>query len=167
MKKFWLKYKVIVLYCIFGILTTLIDWFIFYFLKEAGLTKTNAGFTACNAVSFTVSMIFSYVTNKRIVYKSTETRPYYIFLETLKFAAGRVFSGAIEVFLPAPLSHYLEGITLRLGDWGLYLDRQWIAKIVVSSLVVFINYFFGKWFVFKDKKETDKEANKETDKETE
>lgn len=159
MKKFWENYRIIILYCIFGTLTTLIDWIIFYFLKEAGFTATNKGFTICNAISFSASLIFSYITNKRIVYRNKESRPIYVFLETLKFVGGRIVSGAIEVFLPAPLSNYLCGITIGFGRYAVYLDRQWVAKIVASTLVVFINYFFGKWFVFKEPKDNKTEEN--------
>lgn len=154
MKGFWNRNKVVILYCIFGTLTTLVDWIIFYFIKATGFTKTNYGFMLANAISFTSSVLFAYVTNKRYVFEGSEKRPLMVLKEAAIFFAGRMLSGLFEIFGPAPLSHYL-GKGFKIPLWGgnvFHFDAQWMAKLIMSCFVVFINYFYGKWFVFKNHK---------------
>ena len=134
MKALIKKHREIILYLIFGGLTTLVDftvyWPLYHWLHWPA--------TASNAVAWVAAVVFAFVTNKPFVFKSCDWHPKTLFPELWKFVGCRVVSFAFtEVFL---------AVTVDWLHWhGL------LMKILVSIAVIILNYIGSKLLVFRKK----------------
>ncbi len=152
MAKIYKRYKTIVLYLIFGALTTAANLLVFYLLKKSGLTATDEGNTLANAIAWASALVFAFVTNKLFVFRSHVESVKQFLIEAAKFVGGRLVSGLFEITLPTPLSHVFgEGIYFEFGEKTVQFDGQWEAKIFVSIFVIILNYLFSKFLVFNKK----------------
>lgn len=134
-KKQYIKYKEIVNYLIFGVLTTAVN-FIVYLL----MTKViNVNEVLSNAIAWIVSVIFAYITNKIYVFESKTTTIKEIVKEFGSFVACRLFSGILDIG-----SFYLF---VTIFGWN-----DIFSKVIISILVVILNYVFSKIFIFKKRK---------------
>ncbi|MEG0570910.1 MAG: GtrA family protein [Oscillospiraceae bacterium] len=133
-----------VMYLIFGVLTTLISYVAFWIpLKILG---THLSLVA-NTISFIVAVTFAYVTNKLYVFKSKSWKLCILKKELPSFLGMRIISFAFEqigLFFCQNALH-LETVEL-FGIEGLM-----IAKIVLSVVVIILNYCLSKFFIFKTK----------------
>ena len=135
------KYREQIMYLIFGGLTTLISWGVssglFYF-AFSGNEKYNV---LCNVISEVVAITFAYVTNKLFVFVS-KTPDFKSFIkEILSFYALRILSTLLNI----------GAMYLLVSVWK---AEFWVCKIAVNVVVIVLNYFFSKLFIFKkgDKK---------------
>ena len=89
-------------------------------------------------IAWVVAVLFAFFTNKPFVFQSNDWTWQVLCPEFLKFVGCRVISGVFEtLFL---------GLTVDLLSWhGL------VMKIIVSVIVVILNYIASKWLVFKKK----------------
>lgn len=131
MKTFMLKYKMMLSYLLFGVLTTLLNMMI-YFVCYQSWHISNIGSTAA---AWAVSVVFAFVTNKQYVFDSRKWSLGASLSEGIKFAGGRLGTGAAEVFLM-----YLT-VDL-LGFPGL------IMKAGANVLVIVLNYVISKKWIF-------------------
>ena len=124
----------ILIYLFFGVLTTLVN-FLVYFPIYNWLRWTGA---LSNAVAWAVAVIFAFVTNKPFVFKSHDWSVNVVIPELSKFVACRIVSGVLET----------------ASIWLCVDILKWngnLLKILVSVLVVILNYVFSKWIVFVKK----------------
>ena len=135
------KYKEIIMYLIFGVLTTLVNWFCYAFLTKSGMEMNIS-----NCIAWLVAVLFAFITNKVFVFESKILKLRVIFNEFIKFVGARILTGAIEIG-GLPLLYYLGMNQQLFGIDG------FMAKIVVSVVVVLLNYVFSKLFIFRIKKE--------------
>lgn len=137
LKGLYIRYKEIVDYVIFGGLTTLVNWAVFFPL----FNFCNVEKLTANTIAWIISVIFAYVTNKIFVFHSERKDAGFVAVEFLKFAGGRLFSLGVET-----LSLWLLSDILSVNTN--------ISKIVVAVIVVILNYVLSKLFIFagKDKK---------------
>lgn len=126
--------KEVILYFIFGILTTIINFGSFYIMNN--ILKWNNNLA--NFVAIILAVLFSYITNKDLVFHSKAETIKEKLSEFLKFITGRAFTMIIEFFggmilfqLPIP---------------------EIISKILVSAVVVILNFFISKFITFKSNK---------------
>lgn len=144
--------KQLIKYVFFGITTTLVNFVVFYILKKAGMTSTSLGLTAANGIAWVIAVIYAYITNKLWVFESENREFRFVLIEGAKFFAGRIFSGIFEIFLPTPLSAVIkQGFKISLFGKEMYFDNQWIAKVLVSVLVIILNFVISKLLVFNKK----------------
>ncbi len=138
MKALWEKYREAVLYLLFGGLTTLINWTVYILLVNAAAVDI----TPANAIAWVAAVVFAFVTNKRIVFRSRRGDAKTLLWEIGSFFAARVLSGAVEIVGPALL--------MRMGlSMPLFGVPGFAAKLVISVVVVLLNYLFSKWFIFR------------------
>lgn len=135
------KYKEIIMYLIFGVLTTLVNWFGYAFLTKSGMEMNIS-----NCIAWLVAVLFAFITNKVFVFESKNMEMRFVCRELIKFVGARLATGAIEI-LGLPLLYYIGMKQSLFGVEG------FIAKIVVSVVVVLLNYVFSKLFIFRIKKE--------------
>lgn len=135
------KYKEIIMYLIFGVATTAVNWVVYTLL----VTLMKAEVTFSNAVAWFVAVVFAYVTNKLFVFESRDTSIKTLVKEILAFFGSRVASGVIEIFLPT----LLMAIGLNQAVFGI---EGSVAKFAVSAIVIILNYIFSKLIVFRSKK---------------
>lgn len=126
------RYYDILVYLIFGVLTTLVNYVVY-------LPCYNVlGFSASvsNVIAWAVAVIFAFATNKPFVFRSHDWSAGTVVPELLKFLGTRVGSGALETAILF--------VTVDLLFWN---GNVW--KIVTSVLVVVLNYVGSKLLVFK------------------
>ncbi len=126
------KNKELIKYLIFGILTTLVNILCFYILD-----KLNIDIYINNTISWIVSVIFAFITNKLYVFESKSLDIKTIFKEGTSFLGARIFS------------YFVDMGTIYLLFDGLRINKL-ISKIVSNIIVIIINYIFSK-FIFKKK----------------
>lgn len=145
--------KQFIKYFFFGITTTLVNFLVFFVMKAAGVTATDLGLTITNALAWVIAVIYAYVTNKIWVFESKNIEKKFVIKEAMTFFAGRIFSGIFEILLPTPLTKlFKNGLTISLPGKEIFLDDQWVAKLLVCGLVILMNFIISKLIVFRNEK---------------
>lgn len=139
-KKLFKKYKMQIKYLIFGVLTTLVSYISFYILLNL-LGQEGALFS--NLVSFILATLFAFFTNKFIVFERKNKD--HIFKELIKFFSSRIFSFGIEELGLFIATKVFSPDTIWFG-----LNYLFVVKILMSFIVVILNYIMSKYLVFKD-----------------
>ena len=124
------KYELIA-YIIFGILTTVVDWIVYYILSNLGVN-----YIINSIISWTVAVLFAFITNKLFVFDSKRLKN--IFRELVLFVLSRLSTLVIN----------LAGMHVLISLLKL---NEFISKAILSILVVILNYIFSKLFIFKTK----------------
>lgn len=130
-KKMIKKYYDILMYLLFGVLTTLVNYLVY--LPCYNWLELSAAVS--NLLAWTVAVVFAYLTNKPFVFKSHDWSFAVVLPELTKFVGCRVTSGLLETAIIF--------VTVDLLGWD---GNLW--KIATSVLVVILNYFGSKLLVF-------------------
>ena len=143
------KNKELVLYVVFGVLTTLVNFAAFRVFT--GLLGEEL-YLVNNGIAWVVGVIFAFVTNKRFVFESRRSSASLVFKELTEFVGARLFSFGVEEG-----GMYLFVSVLGLGAksldvLGINISGQMIAKLILAVVVVILNYFFSKFIIFKKSK---------------
>lgn len=136
-KKVLYKYKKLILYILFGGMTTILNWIVY-----AVGVKLQLGITISNILAWSIAVFFAFITNKLFVFESKILKIRVIFNEFIKFVGARILTGAIEIG-GLPLLYYLGMNQQLFGIDG------FIAKIMISIIVMVLNYVFSQVLVFK------------------
>lgn len=147
-KALWKKYKEIVMYLIFGVLTTLVSWVsyaVFVWILGSFIQNGTVLASVANVLSWIVAVAFAYITNKLWVFESKSFAPSVLIKEIGTFVGSRLLTGCLEWF-GVPL---LMLVGLNQTIFGI---EGMVAKIAISVLVVIGNYVLGKLLVFRKKK---------------
>ena len=149
-KELLIKYKELISYVFFGVLTTVVNFITFYILESFILKGENA-YLVNNAVAWFVSVVFAYVTNKLFVFGSKSWDMKKVAREVVEFFSARVLSFLIE---EAGLWLFVD--VMSFGEFsytvfGFEITGNLIAKVILSVIVVILNYFFSKLWIFKKK----------------
>ncbi|MDE5985084.1 MAG: GtrA family protein [Eubacterium sp.] len=158
MKELWKKYKEIITYIIFGVLTTVVSWGSYTVFVEMLSMKVFVG----NLLSWVCAIVFAYITNKLWVFESKSWKPSVIGKEIVTFVASRGVTGVIEIVCVPLLAktgfdNLFYGILekLNISISILFTDGIY-SKIFLSVVVVILNYFFSKFIIFKKKTKEEK-----------
>lgn len=138
MKKFYQKHRVVITYFFFGVFTCLVN-----VLLYAGLVPF-LGITVSNAIAWLGAAAFTFITNKIFVFESKSWRIQTVLKEAGAFLGARIFSGIVEIVLPTILFY----IGLNYDLFGI---EGFLAKIIVSAVVITVNYVLSKKIVFRKK----------------
>ncbi|MCI9077534.1 MAG: GtrA family protein [Lachnospiraceae bacterium] len=130
----YVKYKEVILYLVFGGLTTLVN--IISYAVFAHIL--NMGTVAGTSWAWLISVIFAYITNKIFVFESKTDTFVLLFKECVSFFGCRLATGVMDVAIM-----YLSVDLLHFNDI--------VMKIVSNVLVIILNYIFSKLFIFKKK----------------
>lgn len=144
------KYKELIVYAVFGVCTTLVN-FVTYKLFNVILGEKL--YLVSNIVAWLISVIFAYVTNKLFVFESKNWEIKLVAKEVSSFFAARIFSFVVEeagLFLLVDLLMMKEK---SLTVFGIVISGNMIAKVVLAVIVVVLNYFFSKLIVFRKKEQ--------------
>ena len=134
-KELLIKYKEVIMYLIFGVLTTIINIVTYYLFSNI----LNINYLVSNALAWILSVIFAYITNKIYVFESNTNKITDVLKEITSFVGFRVVSGLIDMGFM-----YITVSLLLLNDT--------IMKILSNVVVVILNYVFSKLFIFKKDK---------------
>ena len=137
-----------VLYLVFGVLTTVVNYVVFHLIYMAVLG--GKGSLIANAIAFAAAVVFAFVVNKIFVFESKSWAIPVLVKEIPPFVASRVASFGIEelgLFISENLLGWNGVAVLTIGQT--VIDGVTVAKLALSVIVVAMNYVFCKWFVFK------------------
>ena len=125
-KKFMIH---ILKYLIFGVLTTIISLGSFWIL----IKMSNLNENICNFLSIVIGILSAYVLNREYVFESKEEN---ILKEFSKFVMARIASSIFDM-----VTFFIFATCLSLNEM--------VVKVIISIVVVILNYFLSKILVFK------------------
>ena len=144
-KELIIKYKEILLYLIFGVLTTAVSIFSFWLF---GLFIPSNLYLITNVISWVIAVIFAFVTNKLFVFESKKWGKDELSSEIPKFLGARVFSLIIEELGLILFIDLLNFNEFSKAILGFNITGELIAKTIMSVIVIILNYFFSKFIIF-------------------
>ena len=162
------KYREIIMYCVFGVTTTVISWLV-YSLCELTLPAVNVtdsafesfvskliallgdntdvntflSMTLAGVISWIVAVAVAFVTNKLWVFESKSWAGRLVANEALTFFGGRAATGLLEIIAVPTLVGWGFNFVL-FGVNGLP------AKIIISVVIVILNFILSKYISFRD-----------------
>lgn len=125
----------IILYIIFGILTTCVNIFSFMILSSIFHFEENLA----SNIGIVIAVLFAYFTNRKLVFNSTASKFIEYIKEFGKFIIGRAFTMVIESV----------GFWLLFSILGIIYFDGLISKLIISIIVIILNFFISKFFAFK------------------
>lgn len=127
------KYKAIILYILFGVLTTIIN-----LVSYTGMIYLHWNVQLSVILSWLITVISAYLTNRKWVFNSKATTSVELLREFLAFLSSRM------------LTLILEMIIIWFGV-QLLKQNPLIWKLIDNVVIVIFNYIISKLFVFKRK----------------
>lgn len=125
------KYRSEIIYLVFGVLTTVVNYAIYFpcdrLLHTAWLS---------NSIAWVFAVLFAYLTNKPFVFESHDWSGKTVVPEFIKFVGTRIASLCAE--------NLILLVTVDLLGWN---RIGW--KLFASVLVVILNYVGSKLLVFR------------------
>ena len=132
--KIYKKHEEIINYLIVGGMVTAVSLLVYYLLVFTILDASIAvELQIANIISWIVSVIFAYFTNRIFVFKSKNIK---IFKEFISFTSTRVITLLLD------MSIMFLFVTVLQGN-----DK--IFKIVSQIVIIIINYIISKLIIFK------------------
>lgn len=120
-------------YAIFGILTSLLNIFLF-----AGLLSFNLDYKIANIITLIVVKIVAFLLNKFFVFKSKNENLFELLKEIYRYILTRGTTMIIDFI----------GLVILID---LLNFNSMISKVIITVIVVILNYILGKKYVFKTK----------------
>jgi putative flippase GtrA len=137
-----------ILYIVFGVATTVVNYIVFHLLYNVLWHQNHS--LAANAAAFVAAVIFAFVVNKLFVFESRSWDAATLKREIPSFLGARIGSFGIEeagLFLAEKVFRLGGVIAITIG--GTAFDWITVVKIALAFVVVALNYVFCKLFVFK------------------
>lgn len=125
------KLREVSAYLIFGVLTTLVNIISFYIFNNL----LNIDYLISNIISWFLSIIFAYITNKNYVFKNHKEDNFKTFI---LFISSRLTTLLLDMLFMILLIEKIQISEIN-------------SKIIVQIMVVIINYLLSKLIVFKDR----------------
>lgn len=158
------EHREVVLYLIFGVLTTFVGWFVYFIVLIPGkallqipVSDTSSGrflalYTAAQVTQWVMAVLFAFFTNRKWVFSGAE-RAGTIRSQLPVFAGGRVVTFFLDYGVTLFGGMALSALFPLLGAVELF-GRAWnfneiLAKVVAAVIVIVVNYFVSKLLVFR------------------
>ena len=129
------RYYDVISYLFFGGLTTVVNYLVYLpCYNWWGLSSS-----VSNMIAWVAAVAFAFLTNKPFVFKSHDWSAKVVWPELTKFVGCRIGTGVLETLFLL--------VTVDILHW----NGNWM-KLIISVLVVILNYFGSKILVFTKKK---------------
>lgn len=128
------KYEEGLNYLIFGFLAFVLNYVLYYVFESV----FHVHYMAATAISWVLTVIFAYWTNRTFVFKSKNAGLPALIKEFISFVGARIATGVLELVL----------MYLMVDMAGI---NSYIAKFVCQVIVILANYFLSKLWIFKKK----------------
>lgn len=126
------KYKSIILYLIFGCLTTLVNIIVYWCCAHILSMST----ILSNVFAWLLAVLFAYITNRRWVFESKKIKITEIMQEMAVFFGCRLATGIFDIVFM-----YIFVDIIHLNDL--------IIKVISNVIVIVLNYIASKMVIFK------------------
>ena len=137
MKQLYGKYREFILYAAFGVGTVAVDVGLYALLVE------RLGIRLANFWGWLGAVLFAFVTNKYFVFCTGREGRAAFFRELLEFSLGRLLSMLIEVL-------GVDILVRRGFDRPLLGITGGTAKLLITGVVILVNYLVSKFLVFRE-----------------
>lgn len=124
--------KEVINYLVFGVLTTVVNIVSYGFLSII----MDVDYRISTTIAWLLSVIFAFVTNKIYVFNSRGLGIRTLIKEFLSFMFFRILSYCIDL-----------GMMIAMVEWLKMNDV--FAKVLANIVVVVMNYFASRLFIFK------------------
>lgn len=165
------KYREIIMYLIFGVLTTLVGWVVYYGILAAGRAilgipaeevtggRYIAVYTVAQVLQWICAVLFAFFTNKKWVFTDAD-KAVSMGKQLVTFAGSRLvtfgldfvitYAGtfALAKLFPTLVSVFLLGKERNLAEI--------LSKVIAAIVVIICNYIISKVLVFKKSKSEEK-----------
>lgn len=122
----------IMLYLLFGVLTTVVNYVSYYiFTRYLQLDVLLA-----NGLAWILSVLFAYITNKIYVFQSKTTSLSDLGKEFMLFISARIGSGVFDMLI----------VYLFVDVFGM---SDLVIKLISNVVVIIANWAISKLFIFK------------------
>ncbi len=132
MKKLLEKYKSIIRYAFFGVMTTIVNVAVYSLFYEV----LSIGNILSTVVSWGLAVAFAFVTNKLFVFESRSLKAKTVLKEVTNFILCRVGTGLVEVIM----MYVFVDILSYNGT---------IMKLLTNIIVIILNYVASKLIIFQ------------------
>ena len=158
------------LYFIFGVLTTIIGWGVYFAVlwiwkaafslpvEDTTSSTYIVGYIISQITQWTSAMLFAFFTNKKWVFTNADENASTI-KQLCVFAGGRVITFLIDLFgtiliaiAVANMFPSLTSVTMLGKEWNF---AEIGSKLFIAVVVFISNYVLSKLFVFKKKRSAD------------
>lgn len=131
---YYSKYKEMINYLIFGVLTTAVNYLSYALFARL----LNFSVIISTVIAWILSVIFAYITNKLYVFESKSFEKKILIREIITFTSARIFSGVLDVF-----NMYIFVDIFKMNDL--------VIKLLSNVMVIIVNYVLSKLVIFKKK----------------
>ena len=133
-RELFYKHKEGILYIVFGIVTTLVNIVAYKTFTQLGL-----GTISSTSISWFLSVLVAYITNKLFVFQNKNMHIKYVTREILTFYSCRLTSGLVDLII---MSIFVDIFQLN----------NLLVKCASNVIVIILNYVFSKYLIFTQKK---------------
>ncbi|VDG18848.1 GtrA family protein [Lactiplantibacillus mudanjiangensis] len=133
-QQLWHRYQAVLAYLIFGGLTTVINFVAFWLFNNL----IQWPYLISNVIAWLLSVLFAYVTNKLWVFDAATPTLKSLLQEAGAFFGFRLLSLGIDELI------MFTGISILHGN-------PLLVKLLDQIIVVVLNWFFSKLFIFKER----------------
>jgi len=127
-----IEMKEVILYLVFGVLTTLVYFIIYTVCTRVILIDI---FTS-SVIAWIIAVTFAYITNKAYVFESKNLSTKMLIKEISAFFIARIFSLVVDISI------------MYIGVNLLFIFDMYV-KLVSQVFVVLMNYLLSKFLIFK------------------
>lgn len=128
------KYRGLIMYGIFGVLTTVINLIVYWLCYE----KIGIANVPSTVIAWIAAVLFAFVTNKIWVFESKSTDMKTLLYEASTFVSCRLATGVLEIAIM-----YVTVDMMRFNGM--------LMKLFVNIIVIILNYVASKLVIFKKK----------------
>lgn len=166
LKELYSKYEEVIKYLVFGVLTTLVGWAVYFSVllvgkgvlglpaEDTSSAKYLLVYTVAQVVQWVAAVLFAFFTNRRWVFTDADrNKPIYKQLPV--FAGGRLLTFFLDYLITyfgalalSKLLPALNSLTLLGREWNI---NEIAAKLAAAVVVIIVNYFISKLLVFTKK----------------
>ena len=166
LKELYSKYAEVIKYLVFGVLTTLVGWAVYFSVllvgkgvlglpaEDTSSAKYLLVYTVAQVVQWVAAVLFAFFTNRRWVFTDADrNKPIYKQLPV--FAGGRLLTFFLDYLITYFGALALSKLLPALNSQSLF-GREWnineiAAKLAAAVVVIIVNYFISKLLVFTKK----------------
>ena len=140
------KFKQLIIYMSFGTVATILNIGTFsaltYFINDEH-------YLLFNAVAWFLSMLFTYLTNRKFVFRSEKSGIKDITKEAVRYFFLRAWTFLLEEFALFYMIEHIELDMFALRVFKNEISGFLMAKAMICSITIILNYFLTKYIIFR------------------
>ena len=157
LKELFIRYKIIIMYLIFGVLTTVVGMGSYFIILKAGVAMgfadengdpTYSLRLTAQVLQWVLAVLFAFYTNRKWVFDAANQNAKPLAVQLVEFASSRVITLLLDTGVTFGFVWLLDALNYTQIS---FLSKDLIAKCVAAVLVIIGNYVLSKLWVFRKK----------------